>query len=162
MYSLLARTSIWRELLVADPGVLRVGDVSLHIAPVLSSPDDVAAFVGWRDQLRRAGANVPDAWTLGAGGEGRLLLLYTADATPADVIEGFIVAWLAAQEAAAPLANRREAAADGLAAFSVGSLSDWRRDSAALRDEMEAAGWQCATCCVDDTSRRVEWGGFVE
>ena len=27
----------------------------------------------------------------------------------------------------------------------------------ALRDAMDAAGWQCDGCNVDDPSRRVEW-----
>ena len=28
-----------------------------------------------------------------------------------------------------------------------------------LREALEAAGWQCAACSIDDVSRRVEWAG---
>ena len=51
-----------------------------------------------------------------------------------------------------------EAAAE-LAAASVASLGEWRRDAVALRGAMEAAGWQTEACSVDDVTRRVVWGG---
>ena len=49
--------------------------------------------------------------------------------------------------------------ATGLAAACVASLPAWRQDTTVLRDALEAAGWQCAACSVDDVSRRVEWRG---
>ena len=159
-YSLAARATTWRELLRGDAASgaeLRVGGVSLRIAPVLSSPVDVAALAEWRDALYAAQTSPPSTWTLGAPGEGRLLLLYGADARPEDLIEGFAVAWLAALEAAEALCEGREAAAKGLAEASVACLPEWRRESVALRTSMQAAGWQCSSCSIDDVSRRVEW-----
>ena len=156
-YSMRSRANVWREILFTDPGVLSVGSVALHVAPVLDSAADVAAVAGWRDDLRAAGVEVPSGWTLGAGGDGRLILLYSTSATSADVIEGFAVAWLAACRAAVPLSGGRDAAAAALGAASLTSLSDWRNDASNLRDTMEAAGWHCAACCADDVTRRVDW-----
>ena len=43
-----------------------------------------------------------------------------------------------------------------------GPLREWRRDAVALREAMQDAGWQCASCRVaDDASRRVQWEGDV-
>ena len=99
--------SVWREVLGPRPDaarrVVRIGRVALHVAPALSSPADVAALAAWRGALLSAGEEPPAAWSLGAGGEGRLLLLYARDASPADLIEGFAVAWLAARDAAGAL-----------------------------------------------------------
>ena len=132
--------------------------ISLHVAPSLSAAADVRSLGSWRDAVRAAGAEPPAAWTLGAGGDGRLLLLYSTTASSADLVEGFACAWLAARGAAAALHEpRREAAEAGLALASAASLRGWRRDAAALHDEMAAAGWQCDGCSLDDISRRIEW-----
>ena len=158
-HSLAGRASTWRELLFRDSGILRApGAVSLHISPALTSPDDVTALLTWHDGLTTAGIGVPSAWSLGACGEGKLLLLYSTNATASDVIEGFAVAWLTAHEGADTLCGGREVAASGLTRMAIASLPQWRRDAVALRDSMDAAGWQCMACCVDDVSRRVEWG----
>ncbi|EOD36829.1 hypothetical protein EMIHUDRAFT_462361 [Emiliania huxleyi CCMP1516] len=90
------------------------------------------------DGAREGGGESPP-WTLCASGGGRLLLLYDTHAAPADVIDGFAEAMR------------------GLAAASAASLGQWRRDAASLRASMEAAGWQCSACSVDDPSRRVTW-----
>ena len=161
-HSLLARASIWRELLLTDASVLKAGGaahgghVDLHIGPDLTAPD-VTALAEWREALCEAGMVVPTAYTLGAGGNGRLMLLYSSTATAAEVIEGFAVAWLAARASAAALNEGRTGATAALAATCVTSLPTWRRDTLALHDAMEAAGWQCAACSVDDVSRRIEW-----
>jgi len=105
------------------------------------------------------GAPPPPAWTLGAGGQGRLLLLYGANATAAEVIEGFAVAWFAADAVATDLGGERATAAASLERASAASLPAWRRAGAELREAMEAAGWQCAACSIDDVSRRVRWAG---
>ena len=159
VYSLAARASAWRELLHADTGVQSVGSVSLHVGPSLSSAADVASLAQWRATLREEGMRPPSAWTLGAGGQGRLMLLFGVSATAADVVEGFAVAWLVAHLEAATLRGGREAASAGLAAVSVASLPEWRREAAALRESMESAGWHCGACNVDDVTRRVEWAG---
>ena len=156
-HSLASRTNAWRELLLGDPGVLRSGRVALHVGPALASADDVAAVAGWRDGVRAAGVGVPDAWTLGAAGDGRLLLLYSKSATSADVIEGFAVAWLATRELEAELCGERAAASAGLAAASAASLDEWRCAAAEMRESMEAAGWECERCSADDVAHRVEW-----
>ena len=157
VYSLAARASVWRELALADTGVYSVGPVKLHVAPALTSAADVAGAARWREELRAAGVEVPSGWTLGAGGSGRLILLYSTSATPEDVIEGFAVSWFAAQQAALPLSGEREEAVAGLGASSLAYLSAWRCDATRLRHAMDDAGWQCATCCADDVSRRVDW-----
>ena len=159
VYSLAARASAWRELLHADTGVQSVGPVSLHVGPSLSSAADVASLAQWRATLREEGMRPPSAWTLGAGGQGRLMLLFGVSATAADVVEGFAVAWLVAHLEAATLRGGREAASAGLAAVSVASLPEWRREAAALQRAMESAGWHCGACNVDDVTRRVEWAG---
>ena len=162
-YSLAARAGAWRELLTTDASlrdaahVLRAGSASLLVGPELASAADVSALAAWRAAMRAADADPPAAWTLGAGGDGKLLLVYEKVATPADVIEGFAVAWLAAHAAAPALGGGRLAAEAALASASVESLAAWRRDAASLRDAMDAAGWQCDGCNVDDPSRRVEW-----
>ena len=147
--------------MLADSGVIRVatgaGAVTLHAAPALQSAADVAAIAEWREDLCAAGVDVPSGWTLGAGGDGRLLLLYSTSAEPADVIEGFAVAWLVAHRAAAALGGGRDVAVAGLREASLTSLSDWRRGATHLRGAMEDAGWQCAACCADDVSRRIDW-----
>lgn len=51
-----------------------------------------------------------------------------------------------------PTTTRRPASA-----ACVASLPAWRQDTTVLRDALEAAGWQCAACSVDDVSRRIEW-----
>ena len=157
MYSLAARASIWRELMRNESAVVNVNEIALHVAPTLAT-EDVAALVAWRDELQAAGIEVPAAWTLGAGGHGRLLLLYSTEATADDVIEGFAVAWCAAHSAESALLHKsRPESVVGLAAASAQSLAEWRRDAAALPSLIDAAGWQCATCRVDDVSRRIEW-----
>ena len=106
--------------------------------------------------MRAAGAGPPSAWTLGAGGDGKLLLVYATDATPADVIEGVAIAWLAAHAAAPALGGGRLAAGGARLGRSIRSHVAPRRRL--LRDAMDAAGWQCdAACSIDDMSRRVEW-----
>ena len=162
-HSLLARASIWRELLLTDANLVvkagggaADGDVALRVAPALTA-SDVAALAGWREALRDADVEVPSAYSLGAGGDGRLLLLYSTTASAADVIEGFAVAWLAARASATALNGESDGATAGLAAACVASLPAWRRDTVTLRDAMELAGWQCAVCSVDDVSRRIEW-----
>jgi len=156
-HSLAARASAWRELFSSDAGQLRVADgVTLHVGPAVSSPGDVAALLAWRRAAREGGGESPP-WTLCASGGGRLLLLYDTHAAPADVIDGFAVAWLAAAASAPSLRGGREEAMRGLAAASAASLGQWRRDAASLRASMEAAGWQCSACSVDDPSRRVTW-----
>ena len=118
-HSLAARAGAWRELMSADTAVLRAGGVALHVGPRLVTAADVSALVEWRRTLRGAGSEPPAAWSLGAGGDGRLLLLYSTDATTAEVIEGFGAAWLAANEAADALSAERKVASAGLAAVSV-------------------------------------------
>ena len=156
-HSLAARAGAWRELMSADTAVLRAGGVALHVGPRLVTAADVSALVEWRRALRGVGSEPPAAWSLGAGCDGRLLLLYSTDATTAEVIEGFGAAWLAANEAADALSAERKVASAGLAAVSVGSLPAWRRDAAELHVSMAAAGWHCAACCIDDTTRRIKW-----
>jgi hypothetical protein len=83
------------------------------------------------------------AWvprTLGAGGGGRLMLLYSTAATPDDVIEGFAVAWLAAEHSASALAGEREAAEAGLSAASRVWLPEWRREAGERIDEFLGIG----------------------
>ena len=158
-HSLWARASAWRELLGSDHAVVHVGAVSLLVGPALSCAQDVSALAHWRAAMDATGAPPPPAWTLGAGGQGRLLLLYGANATPAEVIEGFAVAWFAADAVATDLGGARAAAAASLERASVASLPTWRRAGAELREAMEAAGWQCTACSIDDVSRRVRWTG---
>ena len=154
-HSLAARASVWREIALADSGELRIGSAALHVGPALRAAVDVAAVARWSDDLRTAGVDLPSGWALGAGGDGRLLLLYSTTATAHDVVEGFAVAWLAAKQV--PLGGRREEAVASLGAASLGWLPAWRRDAACLREAMDAAGWDCASCCADDVSRRVNW-----
>ena len=161
-YSLRSRANVWREVFLADSGVFHIvgmgsDSIALHVAPALHSAADVAAVAGWREDLRAAGVDVPSGWTLGAGGDGRLLLLYSTSAKAADVIEGFAVAWTAAHRAAAALSGGREASEAGLREASLESLSNWRHNATQLYGAMDDAGWQCAACCADDVSRRVDW-----
>ena len=165
-YSFTSRVRAWRELIspadatvvhVSGAGGVSIG-VSLHVAPALSSPDDVAALVDWRTKLSAAGIAVPTAWALGATGKGQLMLLYSQEATNKDVIEGFAVAWLAANAAADQLCDDQTAAAmAGLAEVSASWLPAWRREAAGLHAAMETAGWRCLGGCIDDITRRVEW-----
>ena len=97
----------------------------------------------------------PSAWTIGAGGDGRLLLLYSTTATAADVIKGFGVAWLAAQAAEDVLCGGRDEAVAGFAAVSAASLPEWSHAAIGLFESMEAAGWHCTE--FDEAARRVEW-----
>jgi len=78
------------------------------VGPAVSSPGDVAALLAWRRAAREGGGESPP-WTLCASGGGRLLLLYDTHAAPADVIDGFAVAWLAAAASAPSLRGGREA-----------------------------------------------------
>ena len=55
--------------------------------------------------------------------------------------------------------TRQDLAAASLERASAASLPAWRRAGAELREAMEAAGWQCAACSIDDVSRRVRWAG---
>ena len=139
--------------------MVHVGAVSLLVGPALDCAQDVSALAHWRAAMVAAGAPPPPAWTLGAGGQGRLLLLYGANATAAEVIEGFAVAWFAADAVATDLGGERATAAASLERASAASLPAWRRAGAELREAMEAAGWQCAACSIDDVSRRVRWAG---
>ena len=73
-------------------------------------------------------------------------------ATPADVIEGFAVAWLGARGGPA----LRVAPAAEARSPSPRRVARGGRRRRLLRDAMDAAGWQCDGCNVDDLSRRVE------
>ena len=156
-YSLKSRMNAVRELWKSDSTVMRVGEsgVSLSVAPMLSSAADVAVLGDWRAQLRTAGVEPPSNWALGAGGDGRLLLLYSTTATASDVVEGFGVAWLAAQEAGDVLSGGRDEAMAGFAEASATSLPEWSRKATDLFNSMEAAGWHCTE--FDDAACRVEW-----
>ena len=158
-YSLKSRMSAVKELAASDSTVMPVGErgISLHVSPKLSSAADVSALDHWRHELRAAGVEPPSTWTLGAGGDGRLLLLYSSTATAADVIEGFGAAWLAAQAAEDALHGERGEAMAGFATASVASLPVWSHEAALLSKSMKEAGWHCTE--FDDVTRRVEWDG---